>query len=261
MILRYKSLRAQKAGNEFSECEDWSCPPDSDAREFSLEIDPACCKANFAIADGATEGMLSGKWAELVVKAFCRHGTDDFAAIMSRARTSWQGWRAAYLQRRAKRNPIKWYEEPGLEKGAFSTLLGISFLCPSYEVSRWVGMAVGDSCVFQIRDSKLAKSFPITDPESFSNSPFLINSNTPTNSDPALFYGDYREGDEFYLATDALSCWFLKNASTGAMPWVELAKYKEPESHAAFDAWINGLRNEKLIKNDDVTLAMITVDS
>jgi hypothetical protein len=260
MILRCKSLRTQKAGNSFSECEDWSCPPKDGAKEATLEINTEGGKANFAIADGATEGMLSGKWAELVSKAFFRQGSDDFASVMRRAQVSWQKWRAAYLRRRERHNPIKWFEEPGLQKGAFSTLLGLSFFCPFETVGKWVGMAVGDSCVFQLRQSQLQQSFPITSPNAFSNTPVLINSNTPENSEPSLFYGDYTLGDEFFLATDALSQWFLKSSSNGDTPWAELSNFKAAGSHTAFESWINGLRSENLIKNDDVALVFITVE-
>lgn len=259
MILSCKSLRTQKAGNSFSECEDWSCPPGNESKEAFFEVEPGG-KANFAIADGATEGMLSGAWASLVSKAFFRSGTDDFASVMRRARVSWQGWRADYLRRRQRSNPIKWYEEPGLQKGAFSTLLGLSFLCPYETEGNWVGIAVGDSCVFQVRQSQLLQSFPILSPNDFSNRPVLINSETPEKSEPSLSFGGYTTGDEFFLATDALSQWFLKSCTNGGTPWAELANFKPEGSHSAFESWINALRIENLIKNDDVILVFITVE-
>jgi hypothetical protein len=260
MKLCCKFLRTQKAGNSFSECEDWFCPPEDGVEEAISDIDPKVGKANFAIADGATEGMLSSKWAELVSKAFFRQGSDDFTVVMRRAKVSWQGWHAAYLRRRQRLNPIKWYEEPGLRKGAFSTLLGLSFLCPIETEGSWVGMAVGDSCVFQIRQSQLLHAFPIANSSDFSNSPVLINSNTPEKSDPSLCYGKYTIGDEFFLATDALSQWFLKVSSDGGKPWTELLNFKSMGSHDSFVSWIDSLRCKNLIRNDDVALVSITVE-
>ena len=48
----------------------------------------------------------------------------------------------------------------------------------------WRAIAVGDSCIFQVRDEQLNASFPITEPGAFGHSPPLVPSKPvdPKNS-------------------------------------------------------------------------------
>ena len=62
------------------------------------------------------------------------------------------------------------------------------------------------------------------------------------------------------MMTDALSLWFLERLEAGERPWEEL----EPIVVAtrpveAFASWVEGLRDEKQIRNDDVTVLRIEV--
>ena len=258
MKLLCKSLRVQKAGNSFNECEDWHCPPGNGKKEAYFELEPGF-RANVALADGATEGMLSVNWAELLTKVFCRSGISDFTTYIMRVCHAWQGWLSDYLNKRKRFKPLEWYEEPGIQRGAFSTLLGISFVPPSESSHKWVSLAIGDSCVFQVRENQLIESFPVKAAEEFSNRPLLVNSKTPESSDPDLFYGEYSSGDLFFLATDALSEWFLKSWTEGKRPWDELLAFRPVESHKRFSDWLEALRCAKRIKNDDVTLIILNV--
>ena len=258
MKLLCKSLRVQKAGNSFEECEDWHHPPGNGEEEAYFELEPGS-RANIALADGATEGVLSVNWAELLTKIFCRSGMTDYANYTRRVYRAWQSWLTDYLKKRERFKPLKWYEEPGLQRGAFSTLLGISYVQTSGSRKKWVSLAIGDSCVFQVRENQLIESFPVKSPEDFSNRPLLINSKTPESADPALFCGEYESGDLFFLATDALSEWFLKSWIEEKRPWDKLVAFNLTDSHKRFSDWIEVLRSEKLMKNDDVTLIIIEV--
>ena len=65
-------------------------------------------------------------------------------------------------------------------------------------------------------------------------------------------------GDLFFMATDALGQWFLAQHAAGAKPGVALDDLK---TEAAFVAFIADLRQERLIRNDDVTLLTIRLGS
>src|SRR5207244_972948 len=131
-----------------------------------------------AVADGASESMLSGKWADHLVHAvlaaarqdpFALHSTDTVADAVLAAADQWPDWLAGYLARRER--PLRWYEHAKLAQGAHATLLAARF-----DDAGWQAAAVGDSCLFQVRDAELVHAFPLRAAEQFGNQPDLVNS-------------------------------------------------------------------------------------
>ncbi len=246
-----RSFWLPKAGNSAEEYEDAFYP--------SYEGERGGSRISFAVADGASEGMLSGPWAQILVRAFCRVNSPParFNTLLERAYQAWTDWRGYYLQLREQQNrPIQWFEETGLQKGAFSTLIGITLLHgPS---NRWDVVALGDSCLFQVRDGELLTAFPLDNSTQFDSRPFLIASN-PANNAGLLervrrTRSDWRSGDRFYLMTDALAYWFLSECEAGRTPWDNLHLQRQ-----AFERHVHALRAARSMRNDDVTLVSIEI--
>lgn len=249
-------LRVQKGGNAEGEYEDAFYPPRNGRMEGA--------ELRFAIADGASEGMLSGAWARILVELHCRFEwtCSSVEQFLERAYRDWRSFRSEYLRDREQRNhPVQWYEEPGLQEGAFSTLLGLTLTGSSNnQAGEWAAFAVGDSCLFQVRGSTLVKKFPMEQSSDFNSRPVLIASN-PARNDQALsaarrVSGTFGSGDAFYLMTDALAQWSLKKDEEGRNPWA-LLRGLDTGDTPAFDVWIDGLRRTKELRNDDVTLIRI----
>jgi len=94
----------------------------------------------------------------------------------------------------------------------------------------------------------------------FNSRPVLIASN-PARNDQAIsairrVSGTFGSGDAFYLMTDALAQWSLKEDEEGRNPWA-LLRALDTEDAPAFDVWIDGLRSTKELRNDDVTVIRI----
>lgn len=263
MNLVIRSFRLQKAGNAFEECEDRLYPKFLNDRRAVYKLSDQSLSA-FGIADGATEGMLSGEWAEILVKAFCRSKIShlDISFLIEKASRDWDFWIKNYLAERQRHNkPIKWYEEPGLKAGSFSTLLGLVFSdSQGSEVGEWHALAIGDTCFFHIRNGKLIQSFPIENSSCFGNRPPLISSNPARNKDLSesskMLAGDWLTHDSFYLMTDALACWFLQESEAGNSPWLSYPFINNSEE-ITFEFWVERLRSSKKMKNDDVTLVHV----
>jgi hypothetical protein len=205
--------------------------------------------------------MLSGQWAQILVRAFCRSGgaPETLGPLLERAYQSWRGWKEHYLAWRAEHRPVQWFEEPGLERGAFSTLLGLT-LGERDPRRRWQVLALGDSCLFQVRSGALLTAFPIEASADFGSRPYLIASN-PAHNAALLDHvrhtrQDWEPGDRFYLMTDALAQWFLSRVEAGETPWDALDA-DALSSSAAFAAWIGALRADHALRNDDVTVLAI----
>ena len=230
-----------KRGNEPDDYED-ACAVDS-------------AQGRFAIADGATESSFARTWAKLLV--------DQYVELPVRWQQRWRDWLPPLQQRWVEevgRRPLPWYAESKVEQGAFATFLGL--LVEPVKCQRWWAVAVGDSCLFQVRDDQLLTAFPLIAASEFSNQPSLIGSRTPVDVVTAererFCHGECRSGDRFFLATDALAHWVLKQHEQGAQPWQTILTACQPPADT-FAAWIETLRDAHEIRNDDVTLIVIDV--
>lgn len=243
-----------KRGNTVSEYEDAFYPKEAPkGREGCLR---------FAVSDGASESMLSGPWAEILVKTFCRSNVPVTKAsargIIGRASMAYEAWLKDYLRRRERsERPVQWYEEPGLQAGAFATLLGLSLVTgASGDGFRWEAVCLGDSCLFHVREDRLITSFAMTRSSDFSQRPVLLSTNPAKNrlalGKLKVTSGTYHPGDVFYLMTDALAAWFLREHERCDAPWTLLDALD-------FEDLVTGLRQEGLMRNDDVTMTSIRV--
>ena len=231
----------------------------------------------FAVADGATESSFARPWANSLAKAFVQtpplHSSSagEFETWLEPLQRQWHdGIDWAHLP---------WFAEDKARDGAFSSLVGIEFLGeevltlgadeneqsiqepPASQHLRWRALAVGDSCLFQVRADELLVAFPLERAEQFNSRPVLLSSN-PANNRQALddvrkCAGDWQPGDLFLLATDALGHWFLSECEASQLPWATLSGMKRKD----FEKLVGRLRDEHRMRNDDTTLLKIRVVS
>jgi len=248
------SFWACKAGNASKDYEDAFWP--------RREGDHEGAKFNFAIADGATEGVLNGNWANTLVRTFGTYADMEFQGFLEKSYKRWNRWKKRYLIQREKDNkPIQWYEEPGLQAGAFSTFLGLTLYdTDNLHVKKWKASAIGDTCLFHIHGNDLVTRFPVNVSSDFTNHPMLLSSNPAKNMSisPKVLEGECWVDDTFFLMTDALACWFLQEYENGNQPWYALRDLKHDQKHD-FEELIADLRDKKLMRNDDVTLVRIDI--
>ncbi|MGQ0520164.1 MAG: protein phosphatase 2C domain-containing protein [Actinomycetota bacterium] len=245
-----------REGSRTEHYEDAFCPRRSGAR--------AGARLRLAVADGASESMLSGLWADLLVRTWCRSRRRPAAAVVAAAMAEWDATLGTYLEgREAEQRPIEWFEQPGLDRGAHATLLGVE-LAGTGGTGGWTAVSLGDSCLFQVRGDTLVRAFPVEDPAQFGNAPKLV----PTRAgqlgrvlaalDRAT--GTWEDGDVLFLTTDALAAWFLTAAGTGAGPWRTLGRIVRDDA-GAFEAWAGEQRAAGRLRNDDLTLLRVELTS
>ncbi len=242
MRLHLDALSVQKDGHAPSENEDAFAP------SAPLLEGPVL---HAAVADGATESLFSGLWARLLARAFTGGGLMDAPGLLAALPGLQREWHQEVSGR-----PLPWYAQEKLQEGAFATLLGVRL-----EAGRWDGLAVGDSCLFQVREDRLVRCFPLEHSRDFGSSPFLLSTHVRRNAEVGprvrVASGEARSGDTLLLMTDALACWFLAAHERGEAPWRALPG-ASPEDFAAF---IAGLRGRKVIRNDDCTLLRLGVEA
>lgn len=261
MLAHVSPFSVPKRGSSPQEYEDayWVGPNgdgEGEIRQRSLQV---------AVADGASESLLAGRWARRLVAVF---GTAKSAprtkrGFMAAFREAAFGWDDEVLKYTAEREergaPIQWYEEPGLAKGAYATILAVEFSDGRQDrLPTWKAGGLGDSCLFQVRDETLYASFPMSDAAAFSYQPPLLASrgvdDDALRRHISLEASDWERGDSFYLATDALAAWFLRTIEAEGRPWEPLRDF---DAELDFAGWVDEQRDLGELHNDDTTLIRI----
>ncbi len=243
-----RSFVLQKEGNSVEECED--------TIDFSLE------SRRFAVSDGATESVFSDFWSQNLVRQFLSGSefptADNFQDWLVPVQEEWKNqidW-----------DNLPWFTEQKIKYGAYAAFAGIEFssrtqLDEGRESLFFKAVAVGDCCMFQIRDDSLIHSFPIKDSHAFDNQPHLLSSSPGGN--PHLqnqvfnLSGNCLPGDKFILASDAMACWFLSQFEAGERPWETLEFLNE---QIDFEVFVMTQRHEGWLKNDDTALMILSWD-
>ncbi|OJW23939.1 MAG: hypothetical protein BGO49_17290 [Planctomycetales bacterium 71-10] len=251
MTITIRAFSLPKAGNCESEYEDaaWPCNA-SEGTSFPVRM---------AVADGATEASFSAFWARLLVQDY-GEGLLTEETLPDRLMVLRDSWKES-----VGKEPLPWYAEEKLRSGAFSSLLGLT-IERDPEVhrdgGRWTALAIGDSCLFHVRGGELLLAFPLARTSDFDSRPVLIPS--VRGGDEGLegamraAGGRWREGDVFYLMTDAFACWFLRRLELREGDPIGFVEGIQDDS--SFEEVIRHQRGDRtedglvMLKNDDVTL-------
>ena len=248
-------LITPKSGNRADECED-ECRvvyPLRLSRDWKGT-------ARFAVADGATESAFSRSWAQILARDFVGQ-PPDLEEDEPDGMEKWLAPRQESWNRLIPWSRIPWHGEAKTRAGALATLLGLT-ICRKPGPSQglhWRAVAVGDSCMFLVRQDELFLSFPLDDAAQFDNTPALLCSNPANNgriSDEVQRIEGYcHAGDMIILASDALAAWFLAQNAAGQKPWQTLLALTQ----AQWEAWLQSQREAGAIQNDDTTLMIARI--
>jgi hypothetical protein len=204
----------------------------------------------FAVADGASASAFARLWAQLLVHAYVA-GRLNEASIEEDLAPLQARWSALVEQR-----DLPWYAIEQARRGAFAALAGLTL----HGDGRWSALAVGDCCVFHLREGELLAAHPLSDPDAFDNRPLLLGSRPTANSQLrgagaiVSVEGSWQAGDTFLLMSDALAATFLRQyaGSIGDTLGFE-------HSARGFRQWVNGLRQTRQLRNDDVSLLWLAL--
>jgi hypothetical protein len=244
---------APKHGNAEAEWEDGAAaaPADGNGRG-----------PRFAVADGATQGFGSARWAQQLVAGFV--GDQGTAPDLT----------ASALHHWASDMQTRWHDDPRLAGatdlqrlkqatvGSFATFLGCELRDLAGPRPRWTAVALGDAVLFHVRGHRVVAQFPPLPPDAFGSNPDGL----PTGSDGlaamigrvSFAEGELADGDVLYLATDAFAQWVAATDLRDRRAlWTTLAALDHPD---AFRRLVADRRGAREMTNDDVTLLRVRVD-
>lgn len=206
-----------------------------------------------AVADGATVGFETKRWAQLLADQFVASPPAAEAASVSMR--DWLRAPRSRWQEEVEGEDLPWYAQEGMERGAAATLLGLVW---SEDATQWQAWAVGDTCLFSIRSGWMTTSFPIRDADAFNNTPSLLSSGADASpvSTFEVDSGAFESGDVLLLASDALAAWMLHvHAMTyPRLNWAEWTCNVLDD----FDSFVERERQRGTLVNDDTTLVVVT---
>lgn len=242
------SFKMHKAGHRPGEYED------------ALHINEATLDGlplyRFAVADGATESMLSGPWASILALAFAEGifdtGMDN--ACLAPLRQQWID--------QIPSGPKPWFIQEKLQEGSYAALAGLILFSSVENPTRGLARlrAVGDCCIFQLRTTGY-RSFPLRHSSEFTARPMLLGTAPralPPGSERTVDWR-WKLGDTFLLMSDALAAWYMHQLESNG-PHRDFFSYcqRHPDEGAEwFYDIIEQERASKSIKNDDVTLIVV----
>src|SRR5262249_4841550 len=141
--------RVPREGRTLDECQD------------AVAIDLS--RHRFAVADGASESWNAALWARLLVETYTQ---------LPDPAPAWGPWLQDLRQRWTEETDrsrasgpaeLDWFLEDRYALGAYATFLGLAltpFPDPDDGGFSWIALALGDTCIFQVRGDTLVSSFP-----------------------------------------------------------------------------------------------------
>lgn len=260
MPVAYRAFWLPKQDSRSSDYQDAFWP-------FGSDSSRTVWGSRFVLSDGATEGAFSRLWARLLALTFCNfsldvtaHDGQSLSAFQNKTLELAQTW-----ERRVISPSLPWYALEKASRGAFATLAILTLVDSpgDWGRGRWHSLAIGDTCLAHVRDGQICRWFPLESPDSFGNRPLLLSSREDANRlvwaewQSLWSEGEWQIGDRFLMMTDALAHWSLTQQQSGD-PWPALQA--ATESAETFADWVNAERNKGALRDDDVTLLVISME-
>jgi hypothetical protein len=236
--LSYSALFAPREGSSYDEYEDAFC-----ASADSSVV---------AVSDGAGTAFESRKWARLLTREFVKRAPFGLSreGILDWADEVASEWSASIPWEH-----LNYYQQERASEGSSATLVGLRLEERKPGEGTWQCIAIGDSCLFQVTGENLSTAWPVTRSGEFTNYPPLLYTRRE-NTDIGQLAGKpgtWRPGDRFFLLTDAIAEWFLREAEQGRKPWDTLASLDQE----SFPSFVSDGRRRDLLHNDDVTVVIL----
>jgi len=243
MRIKLSGYITQKEAEKISDC------ADNYAYSFSNH--------RFAISDGVTKSFFPKIWSRVL--------TDKFVALQGAADLSIADCQAEWLQQVNKivaalpEQMFYVHNAYNQRKSGLATLVTLRF-----DAKKWYAKALGDSFLFFVPKRKnrfkdwiyLSSKYCSSAPESivFDNYPDYYSSRGEKNGVEKEMNGKLEAG-KFYLMTDALAEWFIKEKE-GAIKEIETWANQD-----VFEGRITDLRHKGLLHNDDSSILIIEIEN
>jgi hypothetical protein len=241
----------------------WTAKSEERASQYEDAACYWCSRGRFALSDGVTQSIYAGLWARLLTRCFVRgrHAPGaQLSHILEPGRRAWQEYTNARLP------GLPWYAQTKAHQGGYATFLALTLHAAGTIESggTWRSLAVGDTCLFHVRESAVRLVFPLSEAQQFSNYPAQLTTDAHKMDDACSHAlectGDWLPGDMFWLMTDALALWLIEQTRldpTVVRTLAEIADARHPLR--TFRRMVGTERQHGRLHDDDTTLLAVTM--
>jgi hypothetical protein len=201
-----------------------------------------------AIADGATEAILSDVWAKALVKSFVKRPPSKKYGL----RPEWWSDARAEFREDLDVSQLPWYALEKLANGSFATFGGVTLYWPDRQFSV---AGFGDVVIALVTSQGEVSIYPNSFQEAsdFSNRPTLVGTlSSPQDSGSLQNRKTLPHSScSIYLMTDAIGAWFVGELSKSQAAAIEQI---DALSASNFTEFVQNARSSKSMRTDDVAL-------
>jgi hypothetical protein len=206
----------------------------------------------FSISDGVSQSFFPKVWSEILVTQFVERTDIKENKLIKVCQEEWQ----KRIDEIVSLPDTKWFTKSQYNRKnpALATFVGLQFF---EKEKKWTASALGDSFLFFVPmgykeyQKELVKLSSKVEPIEFDNFPdYLTSIGDSHKGRPKEKSGNLRNGT-FYLMTDALAEWFLKegeNANGKITVW---------KSQTDFERFITQAIDDNQLTNDDCAILCI----
>lgn len=241
MRISLKGFIYHKASESFDDCAD----------RYSYNIH----NHKFAISDGVSKSFFPRVWSEILVDQYVNSESDitSLEEILPVCQDEW----LKKIEAKVKSTDVKWYTKSQYNNKvpALATFVGLSF---NVEKQTWNAEVLGDSFLFFLpKGADLSRMVELSSKEApitFDNFPDYYTSIGDNHKGAVKKEERKIETGTFYLMTDALAEWFIKNKENA------IRTISEVENQEEFKELINYERANKFLTDDDSAILILEVE-
>lgn len=206
----------------------------------------------FSVSDGVSKSFFPKVWSEILVTQFVERTDLKKIELIKVCQEEWQ----KRIDEIVSLPDTKWFTKSQYNRKdpALATFVGLQFF---EKEKKWSASALGDSFLFFVPmgykeyQKELVKLSSKVEPIEFDNFPdYLTSIGDSHKGRPKEKSGNLRNGT-FYLMTDALAEWFLKEGENA------IGKITVWKSQTDFERFITQAIEEKQLTNDDCAILCI----
>lgn len=206
----------------------------------------------FSVSDGVSKSFFPKVWSEILVTQFVERTDLKENEVIKVCQEEWQ----KKIDEIVSLPDTKWFTKSQYNRKdpALATFVGLQFF---EKEKKWSASALGDSFLFFVPNGfkdyqkELVKLSSKTEPIVFDNFPDYLTSIGGSHKGRAKEKSGNLRNGTFYLMTDALAEWFIKEGENA------IGKITVWKSQADFERFITQAIEENQLTNDDCAILCI----
>jgi hypothetical protein len=242
MKLSVKGFITHKGAEMYSDCAD----------NYAVNIN----NHKFSVSDGVSKSFFPKIWSRILVENYVKQGIWDDKSFTDECQLEWQ----MEIEEIVKKPETKWFTraEYNRRSPALATFVGLQLFDKE---KKWTAYSLGDSFLFfvpqEFKDfnNDLVKLSSKPEPIVFDNFPdYLSSIGNSHKGSPERMRGQLLQPGTFYLMTDAMAEWFIRNKENAPGKIAVWQRQKD------FEIFVEDARHEGEMSDDDSAILIIKLE-